>query len=949
MKKFLEKVSEFILEKKQGDLLKTAVIFPNKRSEVFLKDHLRKKTTKNLWLPDFFTIDEFVQKVSGLVNIDPVQVYFELFEIHKKLAGADAREIDDFLSWAPIMLSDFNDIDTYLADTERIFSHLSEIRAMEVWNTDGKPLTELQQNYLSFYNSLIDYYKQLQKNLLVKNAAYTGMSYRHLVDNIETKSKEWTWENFILVGFSALSLSEQKIFDFLNSGFNTEFLWDVDTFYFSRQGKMEAGSFISKMLEHFKHSKPKWVGDSLLKSKKKITILGTSKQIGQAKYTGIELKNRFKKTANETTDTAVVLADENLLVPLLNSLPEIKNEDNKTVGYNITMGYPVSNGPVSQFINDWLNLLISQAEQTDKLYSMRNFMSLLNNPVVQTICNQPGFSKTEEIKSLIVKAGFSLFSKEKFEELIRKVDSEKTEDLIALFLPKNPTPQEFTNALVKFLFVFKQSLNDTGQSNFLLKEQLVLMFKLTKKLQRLVDINFSLINLKALQKIVSQLIRRSEVNLKGEPLSGIQIMGMLETRNLDFKNIIILSANEGILPKSETIESFIPFDIRAHFKLPLPKDKTDIYAYHFYRLLQRAKNVTLVYDSESGQLGGGEPSRYILQLKSELSKLNTSIQIEEKLIDFPPPESSARDEIEIPKEAGVMELIHQKLISGLSPSSLSTFINCSLQFYFSQLLKLKSSDELEKSIESDVFGTVVHGVLEELYRPFVGSVINTSELSKRLTLSDKLLRNMFLEQFHKGELSTGKNYLTVEVARKYIQRFVTMDIAELKKQATQLLAVEKKFTTAIKVNGQKVILKGTVDRIDSGGSGSSLRLIDYKTGAVEPKDLKLKDWEDLILDPKHQKIFQLLFYTFLFEENNQKKNPLAGIYSLRKPSEGFLSAILPDDADWKESKETFQQMLDELISKLINPELPFSQTEDEERCNWCDFKNICNRKESSNF
>ena len=949
MKKFLEKVADFILEKKQEDLLTTAVIFPNKRSEVFLKDHLKKRTSKSIWLPEIYTIDEFFAKASGMNEIDPIQIFFELFEIHKQLAGDDAREIEDFLSWAPIILSDFNDIDNYMADPESIFLHLSEMRAMEEWNVDQKPLTDLQKNYLRFYNSLIDYYKLLQKNLATKNAAYRGMIYRSLASNIESISKSWSWKQFILVGFNALSESEKMVFDYLKSNFKTEFLWDIDSFFFTTEGKMEAGQFISKMLDRWKLSEPKWIEDKLLTGKKQITILGTSKRIGQVKYTGTELKKRYNNSVAGSLDTAVILADENLLVPLLNSLPEIKNDRSETIGYNITMGYPVSNGPYSQLVTNWLELLITQNEQSNNLFSVRHIILLLNNPVVKMIADQAGNPFSEKLKKLLFETSLTYCSKADIEKLIQKESSKLSGEVLDLLLLKNAGPEEFIDALINLLGEVKKVLLNSETGHFLLKEQLVLMFRLSKKLHGLVETNSKILNLKALLKIFTQLIRRSEVNLKGEPLSGIQIMGMLETRNLDFKNIILLSANEGVLPKADRLESFIPFDIRSAYKLPLPKDKTDVYAYHFYRLLIRAENITLVYNSESGQLGGGEQSRYILQLKSELSKLNTNLIIKDKLIDFPPPASKTGDKIEIPKSKTIMELIHKKLDSGLSPSALSTFINCSLQFYFSQLLKLQIPEDNEKSIQSDEFGSVVHALLEKLYKPFVEKNIDTRLLDKSLKNIEELIGNQFKENYKGADLTSGKNYLTVEVIRKYIRQFVNRDIAELKKEARRLIAVEKRLSYSIRVNGCQINLKGFVDRIDTRTGTGHDRLIDYKTGGVDARDLKLSDWEDLITDPKYQKVFQLLFYTYLFEAAGNAKNPEVGIFSLRKVSNGFLTPTLPDKASWEESQDTFERLLHELIGKLIDPELPFKQTEEEKNCNWCDFKNICNRHETNSF
>jgi CRISPR/Cas system-associated exonuclease Cas4 (RecB family) len=779
--------------------------------------------------------------------------------------------------------------------------------------------------------------------------AFKGMIYRTLAENVKPLSANWPWKQFILVGFNALSESEKKVFDFLNSEFKADFLWDIDAFFLTKVGKMEAGHFIAKMLARWKLTEPKWVEDKLLKERKEVEVLGISKRIGQVKYTGVELAKRFENSVSETTDTAVVLADENLLVPLLNSLPEIKNKKGETIGYNITMGYPVSNGPFSQFINDWLELLIFQNEQPNGLFSLRHFITLLSNPVVKITIDQEGINNSDEFRQSLLTNRFSYFSKADSKEFVQNQKSGTLSEIIDLLLLNSADPDKFIRSLIKFFGLVKQALSNTDNSHFLLKEQLVLMIKLTKKLQGLTETNINTLNLKALQKIVIQLIRRSEVNLKGEPLSGIQVMGMLETRNLDFKNILLLSANEGVLPKSDRLESFIPFDIRSAYKLPLPKDKTDVYAYHFYRLLIRAENITLVYNSESGQLGGGEQSRYILQLKSELSKLNTNIKIEEKLIDFPPPESKTGDKIEIPKTEDVMDLINRKLDSGLSPSSLSTFINCSLQFYFSQLLKLKTPEDLEKSIESDVFGSVVHGVLEDLYKDFVGKTIDVEKLKKRLDNIDELLEKQFRENYRGGDLTAGKNLLTVEVAKKYIQQFVRHDIAALRKQARQLIAVEEWVSTSLEINGKQVNLKGVVDRIDTGVANSPVRLIDYKTGGVEAGNLKLPGWEELIVDPKHQKVFQLLFYTYLFEADGKQKNPEAGIFSLRKVSGGFITPTLPDKANWEESKDTFEHLLQELIGELINPDLPFKQTEDEKNCNWCDFKTICNRHESNFF
>ena len=954
MKKFLEKVAEVILKKSQEELLTTAVIFPNKRSEVFLKDHLKQQAQENTWLPEMYSIDEFIVNASGMHDIDPVQSYFELFEIHKNIAGADARPIEDFLSWAPMMMADFNDIDMYLADAEKIFSHLSEIKAMEEWNLDRKPLTKMQVNYLAFYNALINYYQQLKSSLKQKNAGYKGMIFRHLAENITDLSKPWPWKQFIVVGFNALTEAEQRVFDYLHENYQTDFLWDIDEYYFTTEGRMEAGRFIVKMLDRWPSKNINWVGNGLLTGKKEITVLGIPKRIGQVKFAGQELENIFIQQTqllqNQALNTAVVLADESLLTPLLNSLPTLSTPEGKSVGYNITMGYPVSNTPFSQFLKEWLELLVMQSEQSRQFYSTRHFVALLNNPVISILINDPANkSSSAYLQNLRSKSAAFLSKDELLPEATANTD-EPWILMLNLVLYSNAQPADFIKSLISLLQLFKAAIENLNQHYFLLKEQLLLTMTVAKRLSQLIEANAEAISLKALLKIVVQLLRRSEINLKGEPLSGIQIMGMLETRNLDFKNLIILSANEGILPKTDSLESFIPFDLRSQFKLPLPKDKTDIFAYHFFRLLQRAENITLVYNSQADALGGGEKSRFILQLQEELAKVNQDIVITEKQLSLPAPGIQADNIISIHKDEEVRTLIQSKIENGLSPTALSTFINCPLQFYFSQLLKLRTPEVFEQNIESDVFGNVVHGVLEQLFKPFLGKEIEAELLKKSMATIDTLLIDQFAVNYAGGDLKSGKNLLIVEVAKKYIERFVKSDVKTLSTQKSELLAVEEMLTSNLFSGSTAVKIKGKIDRIDRLSTNNIIRLIDYKTGGVEPGDLKLDDWESLINDPKYAKVFQLLFYVYLFKNSVENSAEIeAGIISLRKPSGGYLQPTLPEKEKLLTSMDLFEEQLLKLIENLLDTSLPFAQTDDDKNCNWCDFKGICNRAGTPGF
>ncbi len=951
MEKFLQKVAEFILNDVGKECLHTAVILPNKRSEIFLKDHLKKLVSGPFWLPGIYSVDEFLEKASGLAEQDPVALYFELFDIHREITGKEARSIDDFLAWAPVMLSDFNDIDLYLADPEKIFTHLSDIKAMEEWNPDGRELTPLQQNYLAFFRSLYQYYKQLNERLQKNGAGYKGMVYRYLFENIEKLSTGWPWKRFVLAGFNALSKAEKNIFGYIIQNYQTDIFWDLDEYYFQPGEKKqhEAGRFIHDLVKEWKVENIQWIGNHLLNDDdKEITLLGIPKNIGQVKFAGQQIETWFKndKTIVEKqsfSETAIVLADEELLLPLLNSLPTIKTENGNTIGYNVTMGYPLTDSPFTDLANQWLNLLIQHNEQSNRNYSVYYLLSLIGNPAFQFTFE--GISKgmprmlTENLNRL----NSVYLSFDQVMDQFPDAD-EKSGDLMEIILNAGKSPMTFISAFITFLQSSKQVIDESGHKNDLLREQMAITMNLVKKLDILLQDNAGLLTLKAVQNIFNQLIRRTGINLKGEPLEGIQVMGMLETRNLDFKNIILLSANDGILPKTSNLESFIPFDIRSVYHLPLPKDKSDVYAYHFYRLLQRARNVIVVYNSEPGDLGGGEKSRFILQIEKELAPANKKLRVLNKALSIPFNASNKEEHITIPKTNEILNLIRKKLKSGISPTALSVYISCPLKFYFRYVLGLKAPDSIDESIEADVFGTVVHHVLQDIYSGAKGKPITVDFLKVQLKRTDDLLLKGFAEKYPGGDINSGKNLLILKVAGKYVRRFIHLEIDELKRKNRYLIATEQVLQHQLDVEGETILLKGTIDRSDKINGAGMVRIIDYKTGAVDQTNLNLKEWDKLITEPNMAKAFQVFFYAYLFAKNNEDIRQIeAGIYSLRKLSQRFIRLTLPDSDNLSESFPRFEEQLSSLIRNMLDPTETMHQTDDEDQCKWCDFKEICNR------
>lgn len=949
MKKFLDKAADFILEHCRENSLRTAIIFPNKRTEIFLKDYLKQKVTDDFWLPEFYTTDEFLVRASGLQKLDPILLYFELFNIHREIAGADAREIDDFLVWAPVMLFDFNDIDLSMANAEAVFTNLSEAKAMEAWNPDGRELTELQKNYLNFFRSLNVYYTQLNKSLDEKNAAYTGRMYRQLAENMTSLSKTWPWESFVVVGLNALSNAEKQVFTYLKKHFQLDFLWDVDAYYLHPKQfglkQMGAGRFINDLFAEWQIEDPKWLGHFLADDKKDIRFVGVPKRIGQVKYAGQLLETVLSEKQGPEMDTALVLADEKMLIPMLNALPGGEDSDANKLQFNVTMGYPLANGPLNSFTMQWLNLLIAKQTGERNGVSVLHLNALFNNPIAKIIAGRA--VNTVRWVNALSERNSPYLPAEEIADLLNPLSDATSRTLIQLLLRNCREANEFTETYIEFLQLAKPILLADDNKQLLLKEQFSATVLLMKNIRMLVSESDVHINLKALQKILLQLARRNEINLKGEPLSGIQIMGMLETRNLDFKNIILLSANEGILPKSTLAESFIPFDIRSQFKLPLPKEKIDVFAYHFYRLLQRAKNITFIYNAEADELGGGEKSRFLLQLQNELALINNKLHISDELLHIDLKDQVNEDRIVIEKTPDVLAMIHERTAFGFSPSALNSYIQCPLQYYFSKILRLKPPERIDESIENNTFGTIIHEVLEQIYKPFTGGLIKPDLLLNSTKSIVGLLADSFNKNLNNADFSTGKNLLSFEVAKKYLIQFVEADARKLKTAPRVLIGLEKELSATLDVADKEVSLRGTIDRIDK-DTNSSILLTDYKTGKVEKTDLKLKDLDALATEPKLSKVLQLLFYTYLYQQNNPSTGKiLPGIFSFRNISGGFVTMTLPEETALKEIISKFEEVLVEIISEIFNPEIPFVQTEDEKACNLCAFKGICNREGAS--
>ncbi len=933
---FLENVADFLVRSGKDNNLHRLVVLPNRRSQVFLKQALAAKSEKNLWLPDMLTIDELMTQASGLTVIDPLVAYFELFRIHGVLEKGNARSLDDFLSWAPLMLNDFSDIDFYLADAHGLFNELSEVKALEQWNLGERPLTEMQRAYLAFFQSLFNYYERLQMQLLAKKMAYKAMAYRVSAEKMQNGDfGGLDWNDFVFVGFNALTEAEKQVVLALKENFRLHYFIDADRYYFNpgKSNGHEAGLFLQEITNALKSGSPRWIGDALLTREKEVEITAVPRQTGQVKYAGQLLHEWLVGQKVEAKSIAVVLADERLLIPLLGALPS-ETENEQPVHYNVTMGYPLMQSPFYDLIYRWIQLLILREEDTASRISLPALDGLMQNPLLEMMTGQ-------RLLDLLAVNNFWVT----MDEIMAAVPEKSQASLFELLFSGWESPQQFMEKLKTLLTRFRDLPALSEKKNRLLQFQLSLMMQVVKLAGGIFFEQKEHLDFKSIQKILLQLMGRKEVSLKGEPLTGVQIMGMLETRNLDFERVIILGANEGILPKTGFQDSFIPYDLRHAYNLPLQNTKTAVTSYHFFRLLQRTRHAVMIYNSEPDVMGGGEVSRFVLQIENELLKRNPNIHVSRKMMNVPMRDSGYPREISIRKEKSVLQQLHQLAERGISPSALNTYVRCPLQFYYRYVAKIEVPEQPEVSAQSNTFGSVVHGVLQLLYQPFKGKLIDTGKLKKSLQEHlDAFLLQEFRKYYGRDDLKYGRDLLIYNVARKYVERFVMNEVELLAKEPRELIATEKAMHALLDVDGFPVKMKGFIDRIDKSPDNGEIRIIDYKTGRVEQKDLKLKTWDVVIEKVQFSKALQVLTYAWLYDKEAKTGQVVVpGIISLKTTRGSFMPVLYPEEATGGDIPEAIEILLKKLLTQIFDVNTPFSQTDEDKNCEYCDFKNLCNR------
>ncbi len=908
MESFLKEVvlEQIKTNKKISDLI---FLVPSKRAGLFLKRELLKlQIDQTLFVPEIISIEEFIARLSGLQQIDNIQALFEFYQVYLKTNPDDEKEeFDTFSNWAQTLIYDFNEIDRYCIDHKSFFTYLSGIQDLNHWYLQTEK-TDLVQNYIKFWESLQEYYSAYVEQLTAKKIGYQGLLYRKASEAIVEYANNES-RTHILVGFNALNNAEQTIFQTLLSTGLGEAYWDADRFFIDNKYH-EASLFLrnyQQQWEYYKNNPFKWINDNFSKDKE-IDLIGVPKNIGQAKSVGELLK---KIPASDIENTALVLADEALLQPLLNSLPDT------IPSINITMGLPLRAVPISGFFELLFNL---HKKPSQKGFYFKSVLEVLNSLPAKRILGEVAHKLAASITSKNI---VYITSDWLSEEIGKEVEA-----LSLFFEPWKEVSVALENCS-RIIRLLKDSVDEQNE----LELEYVYHFHLIfNKLSGLYKEHTFLNSIPSLHALYKDILSSETLDFSGEPFRGLQFMGMLESRCLDFETVIITSVNEGILPSGKSTNSFIPYDLKRAYNLPTYKEKDAIYTYHFYRLIQRAKKVYLLYNTEDEGVGGGEKSRFLLQL--EIDK-RPNHNVKHYLISSDIPKHSDSS-LEVKKNEDVITKLKVLAAHGLSPSALTSYLRNPIDFYYKYVLGVQEMDQVEETIAANTLGTVIHNALENFYKPLEGAFLTLEKLQNMIENIETELQYQFKKEYSELDITFGKNLLIFEVAKRYIFNFLKSEEKLLNNGVKlKILSIESTLKAKLDIPELDfpIYIKGKVDRIDE--LDGQVRVIDYKTGKVTRNEIVLMDWELITEDYKYSKAIQVLAYAYMYHKEQHVVNSFeGGIISFKNLQEGFLKfgtkQSVRGKIDHQITSDVFDQFmmqLKQLILEIFEIETPFIQKE----------------------
>ncbi|GIJ97361.1 hypothetical protein CAPN001_19300 [Capnocytophaga stomatis] len=904
---YLKNVVVDVLENFPNEIENLVFVTSGKRPALFLKKYFAELNRKTSIAPEFIGISEFFSRISGVESFGELPLLFEFYDTYKSVCKKEPDDFETFIGWGQTLLKDFSEIDQYLVQPEKIFPYIHALKEAEHWS-GADELTEMQKKHLEFWNTLGDYYFALNEKLTSLNKGYSGFIAKKAVEKLPHYIQNNTNKIHIFVGFNALSKAEQKIIHSILIDSKSEIYWDIDE-YFIKSEEHDAGYFIRKYIKNWKYyetNQPKWLNNSYLQEKE-IHITGVPKSINQAHEVAELLKNT---PYSELEKTALIIADENLLIPMLQSV-----KPNTSV--NITMGYPLQQTPLNDLFTGYFRLHLS------KNFYYKDVLNLISQPFLQNIFTEEAIIK---ISDFIKERNLNYLTREK----ILEATPDTQKEFIEILFPEkdeNLINKLIDNALF-LIYSIKQKTNNEDGKHTLTLEFLYRFYLLFNQLKQLQNKFGHIDSVKSLYHFYLDVLQKSSLNFVGEPLEGLQVMGVLESRSLDFENIIITSVNEGVLPLGKSGNSFIPYDVKYFLELPTYKEKDAVYSYNFYRMLQRSRKIHLIYDTEMSGLKSKEKSRFILQLLAE--RIPTH-QITHQ-VKAPEVYPAVVPKIIIPKTDDILERLKEISEKGISPSSLTNYILNPITFYQQNILQVYEERDVEETVEARTFGDIVHGTLEDLYKPLLKQILTEDHFKAMRPKIRPLIEKHFLEKYKNSEFKNGKNLLIFNVIYEYVNRFLDLEIAEIR-QGTEIIVLHLEQRLSVpfesKILPFPVHFKGIIDRVDL--RNGVLHIIDYKTGKVNQNNVCVSDWDLLITDFKYSKAFQLLTYAYMFGKQNQnQKNMIVGNFSFKNLNQGLIKFHIKQGREIAyeispQVIEIYREYTEKLLSEIFDPNVPFSE------------------------
>ena len=949
--RFLYRVAGDLLKRFGNELQEVAVVFNNKRPQVYLKKYLAEVSGKPIWSPQFYTIQQFMSMGTNLVPANPLKQFFVLFGCYNQLLKKEGKETvapDEFFPLAEIILADFGQVDYYLAAADEVFSLIENIAELQLqfpnfdeeqlqfmktfWSSfSEKKQNHIQQKFIELWQRMPNLYRNFHSQLAKEGLITNAKMYRNLAEGrLSDPDFLKRFKHTVFVGFNALSKAEEQLFKKWQEKGMCSFYFDADAHYFSNTTQ-EAGYFLRRnvhvvgLINQFQNP-PAQVNDAA----KEFTIIQALGNVAQGKL----LSKILSKEENTSPNSkAVILADEQLLLPALQTISD--------EGVNVTMGYPFEQSALYGLCDLWLSIQEALSQQPEVHY--KQVLSYVFNPLIGVEAAQR-----------------NLFHSRSVDE---KQVAFQREELLPLGKIAGLTFSPFTDSLTAIRHLASVLLLVSEGEKPLRRIDALLVTAAVKALNQLTD-SFEELKISGVAdlkpRFVLRLIRRAlqglTVPFEGEPLAGMQVMGLLESRNLDFDELVILGVNEGILPKISHTPTFIPDNLRRSFGLPILEHQNAISAYLFYRLMHCAKKITLVYNAVTDEKSTGEESRFIKQLEFETKAQFTHlVQQNQSIVN------ANNLGIVVQKTGEVWNKLNQYLIrndnpkynKSISATAFTDYNSCSLRFFYKNIARLKEPKDLPDQIEANLIGSALHTVMEQFYKPALGKEVTAEFIKaqeKRLPqLCEAALAKELKSDLKKAATTTPAiQQIVLQVLEQYALKIIRKD-EELVPFLIQELENKSDYLTLYPFGeeGKQILLYGLIDRVDV--KGGKTRIVDYKTGKDQ---VKYKDFPSLFDEngkDQNKALLQTLFYTYVYEQVKNKQQVEPHLYTVRDFKEGTLfkekqkGGLALKDQNLETFKSLFAEKLQEKLQELFNPDVPFLQTTNLENCSYCPYKDICQR------